>query len=230
MRTSELKLLTAIVCCLVTLSISAADINFKSLSIVQAISEAEMQNKHLFITYEADWCLPCQIMEETVFTNESVVSKLNTDFVSIKVNFDEVSDKEWFGTYAVSSLPTLSIVDDTGKELIRQEGTMNLTTFLAFLDSNTKQTNTAEKRPRIAPPHKNIPSTTPITIQFGAFSTFTNAEKQQQYIENLLSLPTIIRMDDTGLYKLHYTQSITREERGVIIASAKQAEIDFFIK
>lgn len=231
MRTPELKLITAFLCCLVSLSISAADINFRALSVEQAITEAEMQNKHLFITYKADWCLPCQIMEETVFTNESVVSKLNADFVSIKVNFDEVDDLEWFGTYEVASMPTLSVVDDTGRELTRHEGTMNLTTFLAFLESNTKQVKRVKRKTKlIAAQFTELPSTTLTIIQFGAFTKVENAELHQQSIENLLSIPTIITKDDSGLYKLLYVESITREERKIIMANANYKKIDFFIK
>lgn len=231
MRTTELKLLLAILCCLVSLSISAADINFRTLSVEQAISEAEIHDKHLFITYEADWCLPCQIMEETVFANESVISKLNSDFVSVKVNFDEVSDLEWFGTYEVVSMPTLSVVDDTGKELTRHEGTMNLASFLAFLESNTKKAKPIETVKRvIATPYSSPSKTTLTTIQFGAFSKFENAERHQQSIDNLLSIPTIITEDESGLYKLLYAESITREERKIIVANAKYKKLNFFIK
>lgn len=229
MNTPKLPLIIA--CCLLSISISAADINFRTLTIAQAITEAETQDKHLFITYEADWCLPCQIMEETVFTHESVVTKLNTDFVSIKVNFDEVNDKEWFGQYDVSSIPTLSVVDDAGQELTRHEGTMNLATFIAFLESNTKpSTPVAPKMRVIAAQYSSPPSTEFTTIQFGAFSKIANAQQQQQSIESLLSISTIITQDESGLYKLLYTNSITREERKIIVANANYNKIDFFIK
>lgn len=230
MNTPKLKLLLAFACCLVSLSISAADINFKTLSVAQAITEAEIQNKHIFISYEADWCLPCQIMEETVFTNQTVVSKLNTDFVSIKVNFDELSDHEWLETYVVKSLPTLSIVEDTGKELKRHEGTMNLTTFLAFLESNTKQSIPVARKARvIAAQYSTPPSTTLTTFQFGAFSKLANAEQHQQTIEHSLSIQTMITQDESGLYKLVYNKAITREERKIIVANANHKNLDFFI-
>lgn len=231
MRTSKLQLTPLILCLLFSFSLTAADVNFRTLSISEAITEAEIQDKHLFISYEADWCLPCQIMEENVLTNDAVVSKLNDDFVSVKVNFDNESHKEWFGKYEVSSLPTLTIVDDTGIELIRQEGTMNLATFLAFLDSNTKLPKKVETKNRvIRAQYSSAPNLPLTTIQFGAFSKYANAERHQQSIVSLLSIPTIITQDDSGLYKIVYAKAITREERKVIIANANYKKIDFFIK
>lgn len=231
MRTSKLQLTPLILCLLFSFSLTAADVNFRTLSISEAITEAEIQDKHLFISYEADWCLPCQIMEENVLKNDAVVSKLNDDFVSVKVNFDNQSHKEWFGKYEVSSLPTLTIVDDTGIELIRQEGTMNLATFLAFLDSNTKQPKTVERSNRvIRAQYASPPNTSLTTIQFGAFSKLENAEHQQRSVENLLSISTTIIKDESGLYKLLYMESITREERKVIIANAYYKKLDFFVK
>lgn len=235
MNTLELKLQTVFICCFLSLSLSASDVNFRTLSIAEAITEAEIQNKHLFVSYEADWCVPCQIMEERVFSNETVVSKLNSDYVSVKVNYDELSDKEWFGTYDVSSLPTITIVNDIGKELTRHEGTMNLATFLAFLDSNAKHPKPIEKpseKPArvIAAQYKNVQSTALTTIQFGAFSKFANAQRHQQSIESLLNIPTVITTDDSGLYRLLYNESITKEERRAIIANANDKKLDFFIK
>lgn len=66
------------------------------------------------LKFEAPWCGPCQFVEREL-------SKLSLEIEIVRVDVDTGSAK----LYNVRSIPTLILVDDTGKELKRLHGKVN---------------------------------------------------------------------------------------------------------
>ena len=58
----------------------------KKASLLDVVDKAEAENKLVFLDIYTDWCLPCKIMEEEVFTNEPLGEFFNDNFISYKVN------------------------------------------------------------------------------------------------------------------------------------------------
>ena len=125
--------------CLCSTNLFASEVEFQSLSIDQALILADQNDKNIFVSYGAEWCLPCQIMEESILSDKNVIAILNHDFISVKADFDDAKNQEWFGNYGVSCLPTMSIVNDEAKEIDKIEGTMSISEFMSFLQKNNKR-------------------------------------------------------------------------------------------
>jgi len=74
-----------------------------------AIREAEERNLPLMVHFYADWCIPCQKMETTVFGTEAVRGLLRTRFVSAKLNSDK--NQHLVHRYGFEILPTDLVID-----------------------------------------------------------------------------------------------------------------------
>ena len=61
----------------------------KAEDLTAALDKAMEKNKPLFIEFEADWCLPCKMMSEEVFTHKETADYFNENFVNYKVDVEE---------------------------------------------------------------------------------------------------------------------------------------------
>jgi len=92
--------------------------------LITALEIAEEKGKPLFVEFEADWCLPCKIMSEEVFTHQETAEIFNDNFVNYKVDIETQSGANMKMLYGVNILPTLLILDHKGKELARNDGSL----------------------------------------------------------------------------------------------------------
>ncbi len=84
---------------------------------VQALSLEDP--RPIFVEFTADWCGWCKKMEKTTFKDEKVVSLLNNDYYSVKLNFDskdtfifdgkEYTSKQLAKAYGIEGLPTMIV-------------------------------------------------------------------------------------------------------------------------
>jgi thioredoxin-related protein len=76
---------------------------------------AETQNIPIFLHFYADWCRYCDKMAKETFQENTIIEFLNSNFVSIKVNYD--TEKELAKKYQVRGLPTTFVIDSKGERL-----------------------------------------------------------------------------------------------------------------
>jgi len=61
------------------------------------------EGKRIYINFHADWCVYCKVMERETFRNSAVISYLNKNFISIKVDTEKETKISY--KYGVSALP-----------------------------------------------------------------------------------------------------------------------------
>lgn len=54
----------------------------------EAMEKAKTSAKLVFVDLYADWCVPCRVMEKTVYSDPTVVSLLNNRFIPVKLDVD----------------------------------------------------------------------------------------------------------------------------------------------
>ena len=91
-------------------------------SIVQLADIAKSQNKLVFIDVYTDWCLPCKMMDEDVFSDKKLGQYFNDNFVSHKANGESMSGADIAKLYEVLGYPTLLFIDSNGNLLVKKTG------------------------------------------------------------------------------------------------------------
>ncbi|KIO44296.1 MULTISPECIES: thioredoxin family protein [Sanguibacteroides] len=110
-------------------SLSAQMVIFEG-SFDEAMKKAKEEKKDLFVDFYADWCGPCKMMAEQVFTRPEVGEYFNSRFICVKVNVDAKENKELAKRYNVTALPTMVFVGRDGKEMRRITGTKDPASFV----------------------------------------------------------------------------------------------------
>jgi len=85
----------------------------------------------LLLHFEADWCGACRQMESSVMNQKTVLERLGTSVIAVRVNADR--DPGLIARYGISSLPTEIVIGVDGKELARYVGGVSLKDYIARL-------------------------------------------------------------------------------------------------
>ena len=121
------------------LPLSAA--SFQSISFHTAKAKAAAEGKVLLMDFTASWCLPCQLMEETVFADPQVLAYLDEHYISVKVDIDDFDGFALKQQLQVEALPTLIFFSSEGKELGRIMQAIGTSRMLEELHLHNKPQN-----------------------------------------------------------------------------------------
>ncbi|MDM8537339.1 thioredoxin family protein [Desulfobacterales bacterium HSG17] len=87
------------------------------------MARGKSESKKVLINFYADWCRYCKEMDKKTFKDESVISYINENFVSIKVNSDK--NKKLAQNYNVRGLPATWFIAETGENIGNRPGYMS---------------------------------------------------------------------------------------------------------
>ncbi len=128
---------------LLTISISSSlasylEVQFEHSTIEETRSAIASSGKYALVYFTADWCMPCQVLQESHFRDERIINQINNGFVSIEADYSEMDHIEWYDKYEVRMLPTLLIIDDHGNEVDRIQNIRNTRQLYLFLHNHSK--------------------------------------------------------------------------------------------
>ena len=138
----RLSILVILLSTIFLFSFDAADgIQFENGTFNTALYKAKTDKKLVFVDFYADWCSPCKIMAQTTFKDPEIAGYLHKNYVSYKVNIEDFDGIPIKSKYNIKVLPTLLILDETGKEVARYEEGMGSSKLYKVLNQhNTKKT------------------------------------------------------------------------------------------
>lgn len=118
-------------------------INFQY-NLEEAISQAKMENKMVFVDCYTSWCAPCKMMAKEVFTMKEVGDFYNEKFINVKIQCDDKGYGEEIGKrYKIQAYPTLLFLDKTGNTIHSMAGGLDGQGFIQLgktaLDPNKNQ-------------------------------------------------------------------------------------------
>ena len=84
------------------------------------MARSKFEKKKVFIHFTADWCYYCGVMEKKTFKDPMIISSLNENFISIKVDFDKETTTS--NQYGVRGLPDTIFIAENGSIIGRRPG------------------------------------------------------------------------------------------------------------
>ena len=116
-----------------TTSVSKRGVNFtKSDTLTEVLEEAEKKNKLVFVDFYTDWCMPCKLMDQDVFTDKKVKRFFDDNFISYKVNAEKGNGINLATVFGIRAYPTLLFLNDKGQVVEKKEGALYPTGLLQF--------------------------------------------------------------------------------------------------
>jgi len=94
----------------------------KNTTLTDVTAKAEQEGKLIFLDLYTDWCLPCKLMKEDVYTDESIGDFMNENFINYKVNAEEGNGPNMTVLYNIESFPGLLFLDANGRVLEQKQG------------------------------------------------------------------------------------------------------------
>ncbi len=97
------------------------------------LNQGKKNGKKIFINFRADWCGWCRKMEKETFKDPLIVSYLNKNFISIKVDTDK--QKDLAAKYGVRGLPLNWFIEGNGERIGSRPGYISAEMLLSILKS-----------------------------------------------------------------------------------------------
>jgi thiol:disulfide interchange protein len=94
-----------------------------------ALNKAKTDKKAVFIDFYTTWCMPCRMMDESVFSDWDVTQYMAENAVSVKVNAEKGRGIELKDKFNVGAYPTFVFLAPDGSELARKVGTISIADF-----------------------------------------------------------------------------------------------------
>jgi thiol:disulfide interchange protein len=109
------------------------DVNQATLEEIMA--DAVLKDKTVFLDFYATWCGPCKWMDDNVFNQNDIASKLNQNFVSYKVDAEDFEGVNTALKYNVTAYPTYIFLTPEGEIIHRLEGMIPQESFAQAIDA-----------------------------------------------------------------------------------------------
>ena len=101
-----------------------------------ALLLAKTQGKPLFVYARSQYCGACKQFESETFTNETVIEKLNKNFILVSIDVD--NQKTETRNFKIRATPTEIFLDSNGTEIKRLLGYRTNQTFLDEINKIVK--------------------------------------------------------------------------------------------
>ncbi len=89
---------------------------------------AAQSNRLVLVHFWAEWCVPCQAMERTVFSRPEVGAALERDYVPCRLNLDQFPSTA--NQYRVTKIPTDVIITPQGQMIAQFVGATDVSQYI----------------------------------------------------------------------------------------------------
>jgi len=86
-----------------------------SVQLDEALKLAKAYNKPVFVDCYTDWCAPCKLMDEYVFTEPVFANYMNANFIPYKFDGANFDADPFIKKYKIQGYPTLLFIAPNGK-------------------------------------------------------------------------------------------------------------------
>jgi thiol:disulfide interchange protein len=118
-------------------SIAAAPLTWHN-DLSKSLATASSKNKLVLIDFYTDWCGWCKKLDRDTYTDASVITYLNDDFVCVKLDAEDGGQGEAAAKkYQVRAFPAILVLEPSGKLVGAMYGYKNAQDFPAAVKELT---------------------------------------------------------------------------------------------
>ncbi len=98
-----------------------------------AFDQSVIEEKNVLVVFYASWCKPSKWMDKFVFSQEEIKNTLLSQFITLKINIDEIEGFAQKNKMEVNILPTILILSSDQRVLERVETVLDKNQMLTLL-------------------------------------------------------------------------------------------------
>lgn len=83
---------------------------------------AQQQHKLLIVDFYTTWCVPCKVLEKTIFKNDSIAAEISKNFVVLKYDAEKDSTYNLSLKHHICSYPTTVVLTSDGRLIQKMFG------------------------------------------------------------------------------------------------------------
>jgi thiol:disulfide interchange protein len=110
----------------------SAQIRFTNSTFDQALALAKKTHKNVFVDAYATWCAPCKQLKDRTFKDAAAAAYFNRHFINVSIDVEKGEGEELAKQWQIEGLPTLLIINSTGKVLANHTGFVDGHGLIAF--------------------------------------------------------------------------------------------------
>ncbi|GAB2697734.1 hypothetical protein GCM10027037_22340 [Mucilaginibacter koreensis] len=107
-------------------------INFIENSWPEALRQAKIQHKYIFVDAYATWCGPCKMLKAITFKNNKAAAFFNQNFVNVALDMEKGIGPQLAARWGMQAYPTLIVFDENGNPVAGTVGFMNAKNLIEF--------------------------------------------------------------------------------------------------
>ncbi len=96
----------------------------------EALTQAQAENKLIFVDAYTSWCGPCKLMAKQVFTDKKVGKFYNQNFINVKLDVEKGEGIDFGSNYNIKAVPALLYVNGDGEVVREYSGYQAASCFL----------------------------------------------------------------------------------------------------
>lgn len=98
----------------------------------EALHQARVQNKYIFVDAYASWCGPCKLLKATTFRRDKVADFYNGNFINVSIDMEKGDGPALAEAWGVTAYPTLIVFDQNGKPVLGTMGYLDANDLIRF--------------------------------------------------------------------------------------------------
>jgi len=104
--------------------------HFESAAFSELLEKAKKENKIILVDAYTTWCGPCKWMAKNIFTNDTVASYYNANYINAKIDMEKGEGIDIRKKYEVMCYPTFLFINKDGQLLHRKSGALDVKEFV----------------------------------------------------------------------------------------------------